>query len=146
MIRRYINIVENAQGDTGAIDRKWWGQPWPEATPMQLRGYAEGEGMTRSGPMTAADADWVLVPEFPLSEIMPLVGDQQAWAKWLENEHEDGYEGIDGSVEPDDPIIVAYDPADNGGKAMIWDGWHRSAGAIISGRTTIPAVVGVPRK
>lgn len=144
-MRRFMQIVsENAQiTDTGQTDRRWWGQPWSRATPMQLRGYAEGEGMTRSGPMTAADADWVFVPDFPLSEIMPLVGDQQAWAKWLEQEHKDGYEGVDGSVEPDDPIIVAYDPSE--GRASIWDGWHRTAGAVASGRTTIPAVVGRPR-
>jgi hypothetical protein len=135
-MRNWLQLFESI--DDGSTDKLWWkGGPWSARSPMQLRGYAETEGMARSGKIDASELTWTFEASFPLSQLMALKGSVEAWAAWREGEDLDGYDSDMGSVGRDDPIVVALAP-----DLDLWDGWHRVSGAIISGETTIAAVVG----
>lgn len=136
-MREFINIVESAGLNYYA-----------NASEEELRRIAEVEGEARSGNIQPEDASWSFVPQFPVAELISsMPGGVQGWRDWMQEElrvnDEDGLdrewaEELGPNVEP---IIVARE----GGKWDIWDGWHRSAAAIISGADTIPAIVGKPR-
>ena len=101
------------------------------------------EGHVAAGPATRFS--WREEPNFPIDRIAGkhnivqyFERDQKAWA-------EDGDPGYydDMLNEPiQEPVIVVQ----IGGLAYLWDGNHRIAASILTGRTTIPAYVGTPLK
>ncbi|MBK7471253.1 MAG: hypothetical protein IPI73_12125 [Betaproteobacteria bacterium] len=112
------------------------------AAPWRLAHYATGE----PGDCDPARANWRYERAFDLAAVKDLLAD---WKKWFEIEIaiEEaagigcGYrEMLDEDI--DDEIIVLL----RGRRAYIWDGWHAVAAALISGRTTLKAIVGVPHQ
>ncbi len=91
----------------------------------------------------AKDFEWRLDPNYPLSNLNPEV-DKVEWMKeeiemWADEGEPNRYDDeIKGPIR--DPIIVIE--IENGVGEII-DGWHRTGGSALAGRTTIPAVVGV---
>ena len=100
---------------------------------------------------SADEYDWELIPEFPLSTFIGTPGTVVAnqtpedWANWYYEEVEMMKQdmGIDlwGDLFYEnitDPIVISI----KDGEWDLWDGWHRTAASIASGRKTIPAVLG----
>jgi len=111
------------------------------AAPWRVAHYVLGE----PGDCDPAQADWRHERAFDLVAVKDLLAD---WKKWFDIEiaMEEaagigcGYRAmLDEDI--DDEIVVLM----RGSKAYIWDGWHAVAAALISGRTTLQAIVGVPR-
>jgi hypothetical protein len=109
--------------------RSWRGNVYAEGTP---------------GDCDPDEANWRYVENFPLS-FLQHHGDD--WQGWLEGEIRDfelagddrGYRAMLG-----EPIVEAIVVLMVDGKGYIWDGWHRTAASIVSGRTHIKAIVGTP--
>jgi hypothetical protein len=97
-----------------------------------------------AGYCDAEKANWSQMDRFPLSMLTHLIDDWDQWFKGeiAMDETEQlgrGYAAMLGS-EIEDEIVVLV----RGGKGYIWDGWHRAAASIVSGKTHIKAIVGVP--
>ncbi len=112
------------------------------AAPWRLAHYATGE----PGDCDPARATWRYEHAFELAAVKDLLAD---WKKWFDIEiaMEEaagigcGYRAmLDEDI--DDEIVVLL----RGRRAYIWDGWHAVAAALISGRTTLKAIVGVPHQ
>lgn len=102
--------------------------------------YAPGE----AGYCSPDEANWSRADQFPVSMLMHLMDD---WDQWFRNELQmDEEEGLGRewasliTEEIRDEIVVLV----RDGKGYIWDGWHRAAAVIMSGRQFIPAIVGTP--
>jgi hypothetical protein len=121
-------------------------------TPKEAYDYAagwHGATFTPSEPQGQHPEtfDWTYHPGFDLS----LVGAEQNSCEWISffEEEQDGratcgqpgyYDDLlEGPIR--EPIVVVMID----GRAWIWDGWHRTAASHVLGRTTIPAICGVPR-
>lgn len=121
------------------------------STDEQHRAYARSVfGDNDDGTLHPDDADWT-AERLPTAILMPLIGDRAAWKAWFDDEVAARYEEIEpgysvhweefAKEETDEEIVVSIVD----GTVQIWDGWHRTAGAIIRGAETIPAVVGRPK-
>lgn len=119
-------------------------------TPEDNRAYARSVfGDNDDGSLHPDDADWT-VERLPTALLMPLMGDRDQWKTWFDEEVAARYEEIEpgysvhweefAEAETDEEIVVSIVD----GTIQIWDGWHRTAGAIVRGAETIPAVVGRP--
>lgn len=119
--------------------------------PDDLAEYASGY-MRGMGASSHPDAiqheskyDWRFEPNYPISNLNPEV-DFREWMleeieMWAEEGQPDRYEEeINSPIE--EPIIVV----EIDGVGQIIDGWHRTGGSVLAGRTTIPAVVGILKK
>lgn len=116
--------------------------------PDDLSEYASGymRGMGASSHPDAIHKEdaynWRYVPDYPISNLNPDV-DKRAWMleeidMWADEGQPDRYHSeIHDPIE--EPIIVV----EIDGIGEIIDGWHRTGGSILGGRTTIPAVVGI---
>lgn len=129
------NIVENANY-------------YASATPEQLRQIARDEGAASSGTLQAGDCDWYYDPTFPLAKIAGAMPNGN-WSGWYKDEltmdQEDELNRSWDRLSQEDiqePIIVSLG---KDGTPDIWDGWHRTAGQIVRGAKTIPAIVGIER-
>jgi hypothetical protein len=105
--------------------------------------YAPGE----DGYCNPKQANWQYVDKFELEQLAHLMGDASEWKAWLDAElamdrddelHRDWDRLLVEPIEEEVVILVRDD------KGYIWDGWHRVAASIVSGRTTIKAIVGQP--
>lgn len=110
----------------------------------ELRSIADmHRGACEDGGLDPADLSWTVVDmdASMLKGCMPS-GD---WKGWLEDEIADAH-GDRASDWPDaagnddirEPVVVTHVD----GIALIWDGWHRTAAAIIRGDATIPTILG----
>jgi len=133
-MRRYINLVESF---------------YAEASPEQLRELARAhEGVAAKTTLTADDFDWHFDPAFPVAKLVGAMPDGD-WLGWYEDElamdrEDEMHRDWDrlSQEEIQEPIVVSFEPD---GGADIWDGWHRTAGQIVRGAQTIPAIVGTER-
>lgn len=143
MMRHFMNIVESPRLAT-PLNESF---DYASATPEELRQDAEGHE-TDFDHGKAEDFDWRFDAAYPLSKLVSqMPGGVEGWHEWWRDEvgmDADEELGREWSAlaEEDirDPIIISED-----GKLEIWDGWHRTAACIVSGRTTIPAIVGTTR-
>lgn len=100
-------------------------------------------GACDDGDLDPADLSWSLaqMDTARLASCMPD-GD---WAGWLTAEIQDAHEGRADdwpSVELEDDVQEPIVLTEVDGRILIWDGWHRTAVAIVRGDRTIPAIVG----
>ena len=131
--------------------RKWINLLSESYVPNDLEQYASGY-MRGMGASSHPDAiqheskyDWRFEPNYPISNLNPDVGFREWMLEeikmWAEEGQPDRYDReINDPIE--EPIIVV----EIDGVGEIIDGWHRTGGSALSGRTTIPAVVGVLKK
>lgn len=110
----------------------------------ELRSIADmHRGACDDGGLDPADLDWRIerLDTRRLATCMPR-GD---WAGWLRQEimDADGDRASDWpSTERNDDVREPIVVTDVAGETLIWDGWHRTAVAIVRGDATIPAIVG----
>jgi hypothetical protein len=118
-------------------------------TSEELEGHArmyEGALFADDDPRggSASEFEWIFDPAFPVDDIhAPSCG----WQAWFDQEIKFLHEELDGArtwkrlseEEIEEAIIVVREA----GEAWIWDGSHRTAGSVVAGRSTIPAIVGV---
>jgi len=112
---------------------------YSEAVAFQNAIYIPGE----AGYHDAAMAQWHRHEDFSVASLRHLMEDWNAWfldeIQQSEQAETSRYAGM--LVEPiEEPVVVLM----RDGKGYIWDGWHRVAAIIMSGRETIPAIVGKP--
>lgn len=111
-----------------------------EAAAHQHDNYCAGD----LGYCDASSAVWSLNNAFPMASLKHLKDD---WVKWFGEEismdESEGlgrnYAGMLTGEIIEEVIVFVRD-----GKGYIWDGWHRVAAAIVGGKETIKAIVGVP--
>lgn len=135
-MRHFINLVESFS--FGSLSQE------------ELINFVKSEDDNSDNALKADDAYWVYDPAFPVERLMAAMdGGPEAWAEWYKDELEmDKEEELNRywdelSVEEiREPIIVAFP---SNGSVQIWNGWHRTAGSIVSGKKTIPAIYGVPK-
>jgi hypothetical protein len=92
-------------------------------------------------------ASWQYAAEFELDKLAHLMNDASEWKAWFDAElamdrddelHRDWGRLLVEPIEEEVVVLV------RNGKGYIWDGWHRVAASIVSGRKTIKAIVGQP--
>lgn len=114
-----------------------------EASAWQHANYCEGD----AGFCRAENADWHYDPVFDLSLLMHLFANEGGAKAWLDDEikmdeEEElcrGYRAMLAEDIEEEVVILVRD-----GKGYIWDGWHRVAAALASGRATLKAITGTP--
>jgi hypothetical protein len=100
-------------------------------------------GACDDGDLDPADLSWSLV-DIDTARLSSCMADGD-WAGWLNAEIEDAHEDRADdwpSVELGDDVREPIVVTDVEGRILIWDGWHRTAVAIVRGDRTIPAIVG----
>jgi hypothetical protein len=110
----------------------------------ELRSIADmHRGACDDGGLDPADLSWTIVQ----MDVSLLAGcmPQGDWRGWLVDEIADAegdrasdWPDIDGNDEVREPIVVTQVD----GTRLIWDGWHRTAAAIVRGDATIPTILG----
>lgn len=89
-------------------------------------------------------AKWVAYKSYPVSRLVHLLKDIEEWKCWWAEEKND-FDLVRGSNYfkdlYDNPIEVPICISEIDGKGYIWDGWHRVAACIVSGKAFIPAYV-----
>jgi hypothetical protein len=136
-MREFIKIIENVL------------HSYERASEDQLRQIARIEGGAANGTLTPEDCSWNYDPAFPLERLVACMPNGE-WAEWYKEETqmdiEDGLSrGWEEMAHEDiqEPIVIAVNSA---GEVDIWDGWHRTAGQMVRGAKTIPAIVGTQIK
>jgi len=115
-------------------------------------------GDNDAGDLDPEDLTWCRVPDLDVSTLLECMSDGdmhgrrpiECWRDWFEGELEIDRDEFDGgrgwaslaTEKVREPVIVTIEP----GRVQIWDGWHRVGGTIVSGRTSIAAIVGTPRQ
>ena len=134
-MRDLINIVEEGTS-------MWEARQSPESLREAARDHF---GACDDGSLTPDDADWTFEPAYPLDKL-PVP--KEGWEAWWEGEKQISLEyGLTHRLDFEhEPITEAIYVSEDAGHVQIWDGWHRAGGSIVSGRTTIPAVVGRRKK
>ena len=101
--------------------------------------------------MPAKDYDWTEVSDYPVSRLFHLMSGGD-WAGWLKNEiamyrEEGSWDNRESEWEAmiHEPIREPIVLTELSGLGYLWDGWHRTAATIVSGRKSIPAIVGTPK-
>ena len=128
------------------MDAFWTGLP-EDALRLEASAHL---GACDDGDLHPDDLDWRLAA-VPVDVLIPLMtGGRESWREWLADEIADAQaDGGDRASdwpsvdEPDDvhePVVVTID----GARVQIWDGWHRTACAIVRGDATVPAILGTP--
>lgn len=120
--------------------------------PNDLEEYArEHQGMIydthEPGGGKASDYVWRYDPAYPISK--PIDGlKPKARAQWMRDEIRnfelDGYPGrYDELLSQDiqEPVVAV----EVNGETYLWDGNHRVGACCLTGRKTVPAVVGTPK-
>ena len=136
-MRRYINIVENAQAPGEALFRQYGGKVYdfsnlPQAGKNAIIAYYEEEhGMT-----VPPDSKWGYV-ELPMDSLKQAIGgfggehaDFDAYHVW----YIDGGD-IPNHAGPEYAVILSGD------SDVIYDGWHRFHHYVRSGVEVVPAVL-----
>lgn len=128
------------------LDESW--SPTPEALLAAARGY-EGIIHDLQGPPPngrAADYDWRYEPAYPLDRFREMTPER--WRSYMRNEmqaaeDEDWARDYEDIVDNDirEPVIAV----EIGGKAYLWDGFHRVGGSHLADRARIPAIIGTPK-
>jgi hypothetical protein len=131
--------------------RRWIDLLAESYIPSDLAEYASGymRGMGASAHPDAIrhhdDYDWIYDAAYPIANLNPDI-DKAKWMKdevamWADEGDPNRYDSeINDPIE--EPIIVV----EIDGVGEIVDGWHRTGGSVLSGKETIPAVVGRLRK
>jgi hypothetical protein len=102
--------------------------------------YCGGE----AGYCRPSEANWEKTDAFPVSMLTHLIDD---WHQWFQGElamNEEDAMGREWSSLLNEDIQEEIVVLVRDGKGYIWDGWHRTAAVIVSGREFIPAIVGRP--
>jgi hypothetical protein len=91
-----------------------------------------------------ARATWRYEHAFELAAVKDLLGGLEEVVRHRDRDGRSrgigcGYRAMLDEDIDDEIIVLLRD-----GKAYIWDGWHAVAAALVSGRTTLKAIVGVP--
>lgn len=99
--------------------------------------------------------DWEYIPNMPVAPLYSVKDfsgkshTAQEWADWFQGETESEMENNSysewDSLKYDDiesPIVITIPKGLDFTGWDIWDGWHRTAAMIASGRKTIPAILG----
>lgn len=97
---------------------------------------------------TAAQFKWEEHEEFPVKHLMVFFGDDDKVYHWWDEASETRIDSdllyswvrSGGPLRDRNPIYLTVD--DDGVPQALWDGWHRSAAALLSHTKTIFAVVG----
>lgn len=113
-----------------------------------LRSLADmHRGACDDGGLDPTELSWTIV-EMRTSLLVGCMPDGD-WKGWLDDEIADAegdrasdWPDADGEDEVREPIVVTHVD----GTRLIWDGWHRTAAAIVRGDATIPTILGVMRK
>lgn len=90
-------------------------------------------------------ATWSREAKFPVAALVHLMKD---WTTWFQEELD---MNLEDEMGRDWPALLIEDIRDEifvlvrDGKGYIWDGWHRAAATIVSGREFVPAIVGRPK-
>lgn len=116
--------------------------------PSDLAHYASAymNGMGASGHPDACqheDAyDWRYEADYPIGNLNPSI-DKAEWMKeeiemWNDEGQPNRYD-----QEINEPIEEPITVVEIDGVGEIIDGWHRTGGSVLAGRSTIPAVVGI---
>lgn len=101
-------------------------------------------GACDDGNLDPRDLSWRVLE----MDVARLVGcmPQMGWAEWLRDEIADAHgdraldwPDVEGDDEIQEPIVVT----DVDGEVQIWDGWHRTAVAIVRGDRTVPTILGM---
>lgn len=90
-------------------------------------------------------AAWSREENFPVAALVHLMED---WTTWFQDELDmdrDDEMGRDWAALLTEDIRDEIFVLVRDGKGYIWDGWHRAAATIVSGREFIPAIVGRPK-
>lgn len=121
---------------------------WASRDEAALMDYAAccGEPLD---PVDVEELDWIYIDALPVS----FLGTPEYWRTFWEQQA--------GFHEPDrlalwqrmltetirDPIVISMHERTPDGEdaTMSWDGLHRTAATVLSGRSTIPAIVGLVR-
>jgi hypothetical protein len=115
---------------------------WLETTAAMHQHDQNTEG--EPGYCEASEADWRLQPDFPLCLLTHLNND---WISWFKDEvaWDESLGGVrqwkrllTEDIQEEVIVFVRDD------RAYLWDGCHRVAAAISSGKESIRAIVGEP--
>jgi hypothetical protein len=122
---------------------------WEAAGPDAARAYAKAHESENNLDFAFEDFEWVYVPRLPLADL----GGKIWWQRWWREQRDlaarngipDMWETLlDEPIE--EPVVFAL-----GGRSEerflheIWDGNHRVGASVITDRSDVPAVVGIPR-
>lgn len=91
-----------------------------------------------------AEADWVLVEQYPLAKL----GSPDDWSKWFASEVKAWADEGDKTRFNDmmnGPILCPVVILERDGVGYVWDGNHRVGASLTRGLTHIPAIVGTPK-
>jgi len=98
------------------------------------------------------DFDWREVEHHPVETLIGCMpGGRSAWSSWWADEIASmpgQWDRLATDARFDERIICSGPRRGDAPSPIqhIWDGWHRTAAAIIRGMPTIPAIVGVERR
>lgn len=115
-------------------------------TREDMMAYAADVGELREEHTLIEEFEWEQVDDFPVDDLLKVMS-QIDWQQWWEEEldNEENYCDGDGrwsrlaTEEIQNPIVIVQR---EDGSYYIWDGWHRSAAAVVSEKETIKAVFG----
>lgn len=90
---------------------------------------------------------WRFKENFNVKDLPPLLGTKEEFQSWWDDEvltlsevRDDCYFNDLLSNEIREPVIITIIDS----RIYVWDGWHRIAASVISGKATIPAIYAVP--
>lgn len=90
---------------------------------------------------------WRFDKNFNVQRLLPLMDTVDEFQSWWNDEVEilgdvkgECYFNDLLSNEIREPIIISIIDS----RIFVWDGWHRIAASVITGKTTIPVIFGVP--
>ncbi len=90
----------------------------------------------------AEDWTWRFEPALPISYFLKAMSADE-WKNHMDFRDQDGEDEDDhASLLRGDPINDPVVVVERDGHIGIWDGWHRVASSFISGRTSLPAIIG----
>lgn len=92
-------------------------------------------------------ASWRFEASLDLQPFLHLFGDLDGWRAWFEEELQADEAEALGRYWKDlleEPIREEVIVLLRQGKGYIWSGWHRIAACLLTGRSTLKAIVGQP--
>lgn len=121
--------------------------PYSTMTAVELAEYARVYGDNDDGSVPMDEISWSYDPSFDVSRLLSIMNGDK-WKEWLDDEIEMSIVELE---DPDrwTPLLVqdiveptvVFDHPD--GTLHIWDGWHRSASAVVKRAETMKVVYGV---
>lgn len=115
----------------------------PEALRLVVSRFHDQYRPGEEGHMDPIEVEWTYEPRFPLNEI----GSPEEWQSFMKEEIQAWVESGERTRFSDmihrpiqDPVILLV----RGGKVYAWDVMHRIGACALSGRKSVPAIVGRP--